>query len=158
LTKHGHDRAKLVTETPTARCEARVHPRRATRRAWPHHHEQEHPYCGGDHHHGGRPRARRAACCVHHPWPLGARATPPATRHQGHTQAPCTPALAHASSLDTDRARNARAPTSNRSNVFCAIWVFISSSSSVEAQEHSLESSGVKVPDTANWVGSGDEW
>ena len=26
------------------------------------------------------------------------------------TQAPCTPALAHAPSLDTDRTRNARAP------------------------------------------------
>ena len=39
------------------------------------------------------------------------------------TQAPCTPALAHTSSLDTDRTRNARAPTSPRSTGFCAIWL-----------------------------------
>ena len=44
------------------------------------------------------------------------------------TQAPCTPALAHAPSLDTDR--NARAPTSLRSISFCAIWDCISPSSS----------------------------
>ena len=36
-------------------------------------------------------------------------------------QAPCTRALAHASSLDTDRTRNTRAPTSTRSIGFCAI-------------------------------------
>ena len=36
--------------------------------------------------------------------------------------ASCTPALAHASSLDTDRTRNARAPTSTRSTGLCAIW------------------------------------
>ena len=35
-----------------------------------------------------------------------------------------------APSLDTDRTRNARAPTSNRSTGFCAIWVCISSGSS----------------------------
>jgi len=44
------------------------------------------------------------------------------------TQAPCTLAVAHASSLDTDRTRNARAPTSTRRIVFCAMWVCISSS------------------------------
>ena len=33
--------------------------------------------------------------------------------------------LAHASSLDTDRTPNARAPTSTRSTGFCAIWVCI---------------------------------
>ena len=46
------------------------------------------------------------------------------------TQAPCTPALAHTSSLDTDRTRNAHAPTSPRSIGFCAISDCISSSSS----------------------------
>jgi hypothetical protein len=45
------------------------------------------------------------------------------------TQAPCTPALAHTSSLGTDRTRNARAPTSPRSTGLCAIWICISSSS-----------------------------
>jgi hypothetical protein len=47
------------------------------------------------------------------------------------TQAPLAPALAHTSSLDTDRARNAHAPTSPRSIGFCAIWDCISSSSSL---------------------------
>ena len=32
------------------------------------------------------------------------------------------PALAHASFLDTDRTRNARAPTRPRSTGLCAIW------------------------------------
>jgi len=32
------------------------------------------------------------------------------------------PVLAHPSSLDTDRTRDARAPTSPRSTGFCAIW------------------------------------
>ena len=41
----------------------------------------------------------------------------------------CTPALAHAPSLDTARTRSARAPTSPRSTGFCAIWNCISSSS-----------------------------
>ena len=44
------------------------------------------------------------------------------------TQAPCTPALAHAPSLGTDRTRNAHAPTYIRSTGFFAIWVCISSS------------------------------
>jgi len=47
------------------------------------------------------------------------------------TQAPCTPALAHTSSLDTSRATHAH-PTSPRSTGFCAIWDCISSSSSSE--------------------------
>jgi hypothetical protein len=50
------------------------------------------------------------------------------------TQVPsCAPALAHASSLDTDRTRNARAraPTSPRSTGICAIWDCISSSFSL---------------------------
>ena len=55
------------------------------------------------------------------------------------TQAPCTPALAHASSLNTDRARNARAPTSPRRTGFCAPWGCISSSSS-SAVTHSMSS------------------
>jgi hypothetical protein len=37
-------------------------------------------------------------------------------------QAPCTPTLAHTSSLGTDRTRNAHAPTSPRIIGFCAIW------------------------------------
>ena len=44
--------------------------------------------------------------------------------------APCTPALAHTSPLDTERKRSARAPTSPRSTGLCAIWDCISSSSS----------------------------
>ena len=50
------------------------------------------------------------------------------------TQAPCKPALAYASSLDTDRMRNARTPTSPRSTGFCAIWGCSSSSSSSDAR------------------------
>jgi len=40
------------------------------------------------------------------------------------------PRGAHATSLDTDHTRNARAPTSPRSTGFCVIWGCISSSSS----------------------------
>ena len=70
---------------------------------------------------GGAPQQRgpltpQHALSASHPHPL--------------TQAPCTPALAHASSLDTDCTRNARAPTSTRSTGFCAIWACIGSSSS----------------------------
>ena len=43
---------------------------------------------------------------------------------------PCTPALANASSLSTDRTRNARAPTSPRNTGLGAIWDCISSSPS----------------------------
>ena len=46
------------------------------------------------------------------------------------TQAPCTPALAHTSSLNTDLTRTHAHPTSPRSSDFCAIWGCISSSSS----------------------------
>ena len=57
-----------------------------------------------------------------------------------HTHSPrrlgCTPALAHASFLDTNRTRNARPPTSPRSTGFCAIWGCISSSSSSKYQPH----------------------
>ena len=61
------------------------------------------------------------------------RSSSPAPRGASPTRglgAKCGPqrrALAHASSLDTDRTRNARAPTSTRSIGFCAIWVCISS-------------------------------
>jgi len=56
-----------------------------------------------------------------------------------HTYSPrrLAPALAHASSLDTHRTRNARAPTSTRITGFCAMWAHISPSSSSTAQSPS---------------------
>ena len=67
----------------------------------------------------------------HNKWSPWLYNTPKSASHpQPLTQAPCTPVLAHTPSLDTDRTRNARAPTSPRITGFCAIRGSISSSSS----------------------------
>ena len=57
-----------------------------------------------------------------------------ATGQASPSQAPCTPALAHTSFLDTDLTRNTRAPHFTRSTGFCAIWDCISSSSSFKQE------------------------
>jgi len=91
------------------------------------------------------------------------RSSSPAPRGASPTRglgAKCGPqrrALAHASSLDTDRTRNARAPTSTRSIGFCVIWVCISSSSSSQRRAVANHSPPIRTR-IAEWLHPQAAW